>query len=470
MSPRMSRQVYVGWLTIILGVLCLYSTGRGDEITPVTPAAFQNVDVFEREPDLLSHSSQATSALTEVQSVYTPRFFVDYDRGLVIRPFDPQQTPFELKVRGRMQFRYTGFKRDRETYSNRGDANRGGPLRIENRNDFEIERGRLIFTGFMYDPNLKYFINLDADTDDNHRFVLHDFWVYYEFSEAFSLNIGKAMVPGSRDWMSLSPNTHLADRSVATTYFRPDRTVGVWARGKIRDEFYYHALVGNGINTADRAPGDVDNRFVYAFSSWWEPLDEFGMSHADLSYHEEPAVRLGHSFTYASQTGDTNGSTNGEQAFVRLSDGTRLITPGALAAGVTVNEFNVSLYTIDAAFKYRGFSMNAEYFMRWLNDFSTSGCSIPHNTLYDHGFYADVGYFVCPKKLEVVGRMSQVDGMFGDSWEYAGGVNYFLEPTHFNKVSFDVSVLDGSPTSNSSTNHVVGQDGVMFRFQYQVQF
>ena len=395
---------------------------------------------------------------------------MDYDKGLVLRPFDKEATPFELSIGVRLQFRYTGFNRDRETYSNNGDASRGGPLLVRNRNDFEIERSRLIFRGFMFDPKLKYFVNLDADTDDGHRVRVHDFWVYYEFSDAFILNVGKGMVPGSRDWLSLSPNTHIADRSMATTFFRPDRTIGVWARGELCDDLFYHVMLGNGVNTNDLPQSEVDERFAYSMSSWWEPLGEVGKGHADLKYHEDAVVRLGHSFTYASQTDKEDGASTGEEAFVRLSDGTRLVTPGALAAGVTVDQFNYYLYSIDAAYKYRGFSANAEFFLRWLNSFETTGGTIPHSELFDRGFYVDAGYFLVPKKLEVAALLSHVNGLFGDSWEYAAGINYFVTATHFNKLTFDVSVLDGSPTSNNSTNHFVGQDGVMFRFQYQVQY
>ena len=423
-------------------------------------SAFERIDSLESEREFSNVDDEE----------WYPRYYVGYDRGFLIRPLDTQSTPFELKIGGRMQFRYTGFNRDRETFSNQGDANRGGPISIGNRNDFEIERSRLIFRGFMFDPKLKFFINLDADTDDGHRVRLHDFWVYYEFDEVFTLNVGKAMVPGSRDWLSLSPNTHIADRSMATTFFRPDRTIGVWANGEIAEDVYYRTMLGNGFNSTDQPQSEVDERFVYSVTNWWEPLGEVGRSHADVRFHEEPVVRLGHSFTYASQDGKLDRTTNGEQNFVRLSDGTRLVTPGAFAPGVTVNEFDVYLYTIDAAFKHCGFGINAEYFLRWLNEFGTMAGAVPQNELYDHGFYVDAGYFLVPKKLEIAGLISHVDGLFGDSWEYAGGVNYFLSPTQFNKLTFDVTVLDGSPASNASTNHFVGQDGLMFRFQYQVQF
>ena len=476
----MTRTVSIARLVVALVILCLPVAGRGAESVggrdtaayrPAESSIYElrsDVNILNTDVDLKDIPSTQTTALEA--SIHPPPYYVDYDQGLVLRPRDPQTTPFELRVQARLQFRYTGFKRDQATFSNQGDGNRGGPIRIGNRNDFEIERGRLIFKGFMFDPNLKYFINLDTDTDENHRFVVHDFWVYYEFSEAFSLNVGKAMVPGCRDWLNVAPLTHLADRSMATAFFRPSRTIGVWAKGRLAEDTHYHTMVGNGFNTTDRTPDEVDNRFVYSLSTWWEPLGDLGVGQADLSFHEEPALRLGHSITYSSQTGDEDGVPRGEQNFARLSDGTRLVTSGALAPGATVNEFDIYLYAIDAALKYRGFSINTEYFLRWLNEFGTTGGPVPQNELFDHGFYADVGWFVMPKKLELVGRISQVDGAFREAWEYAGGVNYFIEPTHFHKITFDVAVLDGCPVTDSGPNYVVGQDGVMFRLQYQVQF
>ena len=229
--------------------------------------------------------------------------------------------------------------------------------------------------------------------------------------------------------------------------------------GKLGDDVFYHALIGNGFNSTDRGPNDVDDRFVYSISSWWEPLGEVGKSHSDLKYHKHPVVRLGHSFTYASQGSRQDGTPHSEITFVRISDGTRLVTPEALAPGVSVNEYDIYLYSIDAAWKRCGFSFNTEYFLRWINEIKTTGGPSPYSQLFAHGFYFDVGYFLLPKKLEVAGQVSYVSGEFGDSWEYAAGVNYFVQPSQFNKFTFDVTVLDGSPTASTSPNYFVGQSG-----------
>jgi hypothetical protein len=58
----------------------------------------------------------------------------------------------------------------------------------------------------------------------------------------------------------------------------------------------------------------------------------------------------------------------------------------------------------------------------------------------------------------------------GDSWEYAAGVNYYVDGTHLNKLSIDIAKLDGSPTSSSSPGYRVGDEGWFFRLQWQVAF
>ena len=80
-----------------------------------------------------------------------PKYIATYDKGFVFKPVDPKKTPFELRVNGRMQFRYNGFNRDRSTY-----PTLAGPVPVETRNDFEIERGRIEFSGFMFEENLQY--------------------------------------------------------------------------------------------------------------------------------------------------------------------------------------------------------------------------------------------------------------------------------------------------------------------------
>ena len=143
---------------------------------------------------------------------------------------------------------------------------------------------------------------------------------------------------------------------------------------------------------------------------------------------------------------------------------------GALSPGVTVSGVDVFFYGVDFAAKWRGWSFDSEVFFRWLENFETDG-AIPINSLMQRGFYVEGGRFIIPQKLDVNFRYSEVAGLLGDRSEYAAGFNWYpLEDNYKLKCSFDVTVLDGSPLNNSSSDILVGDDGTLFRLQFQAEF
>lgn len=375
---------------------------------------------------------------------------VAYDKGYVLRSTDPS-SPFELRINGRMQFRFVGFDPDSDSATTNSM-----------RNDFEIERGRLEFRGTWLDPDTHFYINLDADTDDEHVVIMHDFWMNHEFCDAFDLYVGKAFVPGSRDWLAGSTTTHLIDRSLANSFFRPDRSVGVWAIGEPLEDVHYRVMVANGFNTTDLPPGAIDGKFTYSGSVWWDPLADYGSGYADLQQHEDLAVRLGASLTYAR---DQHGQdpANQEADAIRYSDGRRLTADG-------VERFDLTLGAVDLAMKYQGFAANAEAYFRQLDAIDSPTMPMLARGAYDWGGHCDVGYMIVPKRFDIVARVSTVQGDREDAWEYAGGCNWYIDGTHQNKLSFDASLLDDSPTNSSGPNYRVNDDGWLFRVQWQIAF
>jgi hypothetical protein len=391
-------------------------------------------------------------------------FETTYDKGFVIRSKDG---PFSLRINGRIQFRAASFAPSESTYENLGTDASGTPIDVERRNDFEIERARLSFGGTFLDPDLHFYINLDGDTDDNHEVIFHDFWFNYEFDEAFDLYVGKAFVPGSREWLAGSTSTHLIDRSMATTFFRPDRSVGVWAIGEPIEDFHYRVMIGNGFQTSDLDNAEINDEPMVSGSVWWEPLGDFGSGYADLKRREDAVLRLGTSYTFAGEDGQTpSGSPLPESNFLRLDDGTRLTDLG-------VDHFDVSLLALDAAFKHRGWSLHGEGYYRWVDNISPTGAApagFPDDESDAYGGYVGAGYMLMREKLDIEIRSSTVQGDLKDSWEYAAGMNWYLDGTHGNKLSFDVTHLDGSPVSNSGPDFRVGDDGWLVRLQLQLSF
>lgn len=401
----------------------------------------------------------------ETPESHTLKFYADYDNGFVIRPFDEAKDPFELKVNGRIQFRHHAFARDVDSWTD----NAGITRPISNCNLFDIERGRLTFSGNALSPRLSYFLQLDGDMDDGYSVDVLDYLWGWECSERFQFQLGKRKVPASRQWILSSRNTRLVDRPMANNFFRPDRTTGAFGVGRIGETGHYELMIGNGYATSNLTPSELDARFAYAATNYWDPLGDFGRELVDYEDSATPLVRIGHSAVYAPDDASATGQPLDEEDYVRLTDGTQLTATGALAPGVTVSQFDVYFYGVDVAAKWRGWSVDAEVFLRWIDDIRGNG-PLPLTDLFQRGFYVEGGRFLIPETLDVNVRYSQVSGLFGDSSEYAAGFNWFPLDTTKLKISSDVTVLDGSPVNNSSSDVLVGDSGVLFRTQLQAEF
>jgi hypothetical protein len=408
--------------------------------------------------------AHAAASETEI-SGSEPTHGIVYDEGWILRPYDPEETPFELKISLHNQFRHTGFANAEPQVTNAaGTAVPTPPL-----NTFDINRGRLILSGYALDPSLEFYTNFDYNTVSEDQFQVLMAWIGYSFSSALKVSAGIGKVPGAWEWMEAARSTLGAERSLATTFFRPSMTTGIWADGEPLAGLHYRALIGNGFNTFSLRSSELDTNFVYSGMLWLEPLGEFGAGFSDFERHAQPVVRLGNALTYNRQNDDPTGQPGPEQTLVRLSDGTRLVETGALAPGVTVEQFDLSLYSVHGGVKYLGCSLAGEYFLRWLTNIRASG-PIPNDALFDHGFLAQAGCFAVPESMELFARGSTVLGPFGDGSEWGGGMNWYVAGRRHHRFTFDVARIDRSPAQQDRTGLQAGASGMLFRTQFWVCF
>ena len=388
-----------------------------------------------------------------------------YQRGFLFEPYDKTKTPFELKINSWIQFRHHAFTRTVDTWTD----NSGKTRPVLNRNAFDIERARLSFRGYAIDPRLTYFLQLDGDTDGAHTVDFFDYWWSWQVSDDFRIQIGKRKVPASRQWLLGARRTRLSDRPMADDFFRPDRTVGVFGLGKLGNSCHYELMVGNGYRTTNLPPAVVDDRFTFAATSYIEPTGKFGSQLVDFDCTCTPLWQLGHSFVYSPQTSNELAVPLDESDFLRLADGTRLNETGALAANVTVSEFDLWFYGLDLAWKHRGWSADSEVFFRWIENLRGDG-PLPVDSIFQHGLYVEGGKFLIDRTLDVNFRYSYVNGDFGNGSEFAGGFNWYPLAKPTMKFTFDVTRLNRSPLQNRSTDISVGDSGVLFRSQFQAEF
>ncbi|RMF81560.1 MAG: hypothetical protein D6744_07020 [Planctomycetota bacterium] len=151
----------------------------------------------------------------------------------------------------------------------------------------------------------------------------------------------------------------------------------------------------------------------------------------------------------------------------------------------TTNGLQLHQFGVEAALKYMGFSATGEYVVRILDVRGASGAPFSHlflvtgedSTVAQHGAYVQVGYFLpipgLERQVELVGRVGGIsvntEGSEG-TWEYGGGLNYYI---HGNNVKLQTDVVKVSEVPITSGSHSlanVNDDALVFRVQLQTSF
>lgn len=431
-------------------------------IEPALPSIIEQQEAFD-----WCESPAATPCDCNSQTPCLASYSIVYDNGFVIQPDDPDASPFSLKINNQNTFRYSGFARDEATWTDSA----GNINPITSSSNFVIPRGRLIFSGNAFAPDISYLLNIDYNSVGRNAIGFRAFSLSYRFSKALEVSVGQNKVPGSREWLLSSWVAQEGpDRSMATTFFRPSLSQGIWARGELLDGLHYHAMLANGFNTLNLTPTQFNHRLCWSDSIWWEPWGDFGPGYCDLEDHQQLVVRAGTSYTFALARGNQADSDTTENSALRLSDGTLITQPGALAPGVTLQRYDVSLIAFDLAFKVRGCSLSAEVYLQDLSSLQGNG-PLPINSTAAQGGFLQGGYFVLPQRLEFYSRTSFVTGRYGSGTEVAGGMNWFPIAGQSNlRFTFDVAQLESSPADQNRTGFVAGQSGLLLRTQINSSF
>jgi hypothetical protein len=386
-----------------------------------------------------------------------------WDKGFVLAsPAPNSEVPFRLKLNHVSQFKYTNSLATNKTYTDHFGVEHD----VQRRNDIQLTRDVFYFSGYAFDPRLDF--NILVFTSTATLVATAAGYVGFVFNKAFALRAGYFSLPSARSMTGTYPWFHGTDRSMATNYFRPGFTQGVWANGEALPGFNYIAMVGNSLNTLDIKSTSIDNRFAYAASIWYD-LHDFGPYWNDYEHHDKVALRIGTAFTYSREDRLSDLSTAGPENNVTfMSDGLFLFETGALAPNVTMALSNHFIYAADAGIKYRGFAFNTEFYFRWLNDFVADG-PLPITSMFDWGFDASVGYFVS-RSLELFGRSSLIHGPFATAVEGSLGFTWYPFNTRQVWINAEAVLIKNCPYAGGYYMYSVGQTGFVVPAQFLVRF
>ncbi len=390
-----------------------------------------------------------------------------YDNGFVISGpadlrLDTGESAFLMRVGGWGQLRHSYFSSD--------NAN-------PDLNDIEWERLRFVVDGHAYSPDFQYFFQMDADSDESEVVDMLDYYVTYDIGHdlmgadrrRIAVRVGKWKIPFARSREESGTRLAFVDRTIAGVFFDFNRSIGVGLLGS-NDCFDWDVTLTNGINTGGfqtGRSGELDRNFAVATRVTKVVSGDYGNDgESDIEYRHTPAWRLGTGFTYGRVDRD-----DGPREFARQ----RAVDSGAPLSTILppgVDAYNVYMFAADSHVKFRGTSLITEYLFRHISGFS----GVPVADLFDHGLIVQTGYFILPHRLELLARWSRIIGNSGtlgarneSADEIGAGVVWFIRD-HNMKLTFDATNLNGAPINDGALNIRPGDDGWLYRTQFQFKF
>ena len=383
-----------------------------------------------------------------------------YQDGIVIweNP-DDATVPFLLKFNNNTQIRYLNTLNSNDTFTD----HLGVVREVHRRNDITVNRSMFIFAGYMFSKKLQY--SLTVWTSAGAASIVVAGNIGWRFSKALTITGGYTGVPGSRSLVGTFPFFQPTDRSMADNFFRPGFTQGIWANGEPVKVLNYLVFLGNGLNTLNITANKIDTSLLFSGSVWWEPLGPYSepgksrQMYDDYFASKKTRIRLGTSFTRAREDRFSDiDQSSPDNTSIYNSDGVLAFSTGAFAPGVTVEKATYKMWAIDGGLKKSGFSVNGQYYFRWLSDFEADG-PLPLASTFDHGFELSTGKFIVPKKLVLYVRGSKVFGQFADPYEYGGGFKWYFLPTERLWMTGELMRVNKAPYSGAFTPYTAGMTG-----------
>lgn len=340
--------------------------------------------------------------------------------------------------------------------------------------NFLIRRARLKWAGYAFTPKLKYKVELGLSNRDmsggdspeysNASRMILDSWLEWNFAGNFSIWAGQGKMHGNRERLVSSANLQFVDRSRLNSRYTLDRDVGLMLKHhfKIGDNFIVREVVsfaqGEGRNVTSSNPGGYASTFkveILPFGKFQSKGDYKG---GDLKRESKPKLAIAAAY-------DINNNAIRE----RGQKGSYIQDMNGAYVGKTLNTFFA-----DMMFKYKGFSLMAEFANRQSADGDQDVYDDSSNVIGTYytgqALNVQVGYLL-KSNYEFALRLTsnRPEGGVANENEYGIAFSkYFVG--HKLKIQTDIHyrqkyLYETTPTTNQGSN-----DKLYWRVQMDIHF
>ena len=372
--------------------------------------------------------------------------------------FSSSDGKFNGSIGGMLQLRYTLMDLD--------SINNTATKQAQDSSKFELKRVKLAFNGDAYTKDLTYKLSLNfaniAGGAISNGGLLEETWMNYRVLDEVQFRFGQDKVQFGRQYLAPSTALQFVDQSVVTNAFIPGYDTGFMVHGKVAGGLFNYSVAALGGVGQDTYRTTNDNAFAGRITV--NPLGDMKYSEPDLDNSEKPLLSIGANFFRDTiYMGETNNLGFTKTTGWYGIGSPLMITAQKFAAGEAL-DFNT--YGVDAAFKWQGLSVTGEYFAG-----EAEGQSSGHK-LRAEGAYAQAGYFVVPKKIELAYRLSYLDpnrDVSNDHWvENSAAASWYINGNNIKLQADYTNVHKQGAIASTSGTHAT--DDQQYRFQAQILF
>lgn len=314
------------------------------------------------------------------------------------------------------------------------------PENGEKVHNFDLGLARVAMSGSLLDPHVSYFFQIEGSTFGNGNSIsMLDWWMQYSVSEWLNVQVGRFILPYSRQFYTHPGQLLMTDLAEADYAFNLTRAIGAHVHGRILGRISYHVAVLNSVRALDGG-GQQNKTDELAGLARIEVdvLNAYGYLETSPDGASKPQLSVGLAIAF-NPIEDPSSFQN-----VVASDSTRNLTA-------------------DLGFRYGRVSAQAAIYLR-RNE------TADDRSLTDIGYYAQLGVYIVPARLELTARYSAVDfdaannpAVVGDVSEAIGGLNAYLLG-HSIKLQLDGGLVQRKLFGGGTEN------GTRIRLQTQVMF
>ncbi|MDD2540870.1 MAG: porin [Desulfuromonadaceae bacterium] len=361
-----------------------------------------------------------------------------------------------------------GFMQARYSFLNYDDVN-GAPTQ-KNSSQFEVKRAKLTVSGHAFSKDVTYnlttnFSNISGGATKNGG-LLENAWVNYKWRDELQIRAGQAKVQFGRQWLTSSTSLQFVDQSHVTVAFAPTYDTGVNLSGKIAKGLFTYDVGASGGLGQNYVRSTENNAFAARITV--NPFGVMKNSESDVENSEKPLLSIGSSFyrNTVTESEASTANTKNSLGFLKKKTGWFSLNNKGSVNATSKENIDFNLVSLDTAFKWRGLSLTGECM--------TGEGDMQRNNYKQRalGFYAQAGYMIIPKTVELAYRYAYLDpnrDVGNDHWiENSMAVSWYIKQ-HNLKLQADYTAIH-KQSAIASTSGTQPTDDNQARVQLQMVF